>query len=179
MNKIDIGIIIFLMYHLIRGYTAGFSRSVILSLRLVVSLILTGYLMANYKMWLLDRALVKAYLEFTSRIGQNFVTPYLYRILEIEQKILWMSVFVLVGFGVTLAAEILLSGMRNASQRNIDRSLGFVFGGLKGLCYLMLAVSLLEPLLQKFASIEMLEWISSSDLLRYLYRYNFFLDIFS
>lgn len=179
MNKIDIGIILFLVYHLIRGYMAGFSRSLILSLRLVGSLILTGYLMSHYRLRLLDMEPVKVYLDFVGRICQNFVTPYLYRMLEMQQKILWVSVFCLVSFVVTFGAEVLLSEMRSTSKRNVDRSLGLVFGGVKGLCYMMLAVSLLEPLVQKFASIEMLERLSSSDLLRYLYRYNFFLDIFS
>ena len=43
ISKIDIAILVFMTYHIIRGYSAGFSKSLFLSIRFIVSIILTRF----------------------------------------------------------------------------------------------------------------------------------------
>lgn len=178
MNTIDIAILIFLFYHLFRGYRAGFSGSVFLSLRFVGTVGLTWYLISNYERRLIEFVPIRFCLELTRKLLQNFVTPYFYNLLDFDSKALWLIMLIVVSIVLNLAAEILLSDFSGGAKKKLDRNLGFLFGGLKGLCYMMIAVSISEPLIQKFASMEMMDSLSSSDLFRYFYRYNFFMDIF-
>lgn len=178
-NKIDLAIIIFLGYHLLRGYIAGFSKSLFLSVRFLGAAFATYYIGAHYLTTILSWNMVKAYIAFMGKLTQNFISPFLYKALEMDGKILMITIFLLISILVNLIFELIQSNIKKGSIKTIDKNLGFFLGGIKGLIYIMAMVAIAEPAIQKMAGMEFKEMLSTSDLLKYFYSYNIFLDIFS
>lgn len=178
-NKIDSMITIFLLYHLFRGYMVGFSKSLFLSVRFVGSMAITYWISEGYLDRIMQSELVRRYTIWLSGLLAELISPVLYRAIEVERKSMVVTVMLLVSIALNLGFDLLQSGMNKKGLRSMDKNLGFIAGGIKGLLYIMATVALIEPLIQKLADLEVKQALSTSFLLKYFYSYNVFLDIFS
>lgn len=74
--------------------------------------------------------------------------------------------------------SVFSSGFSKKSMKGLDKNLGFLFGGIKSVIYIMILITLLDPLVQVFFSVEQKEYLSNARLLKHLYTYNFIMDYF-
>lgn len=177
-NKIDIFILLFIAYHLLRGYAAGFSRSLFLSLRFVGVAVATWYITANHLTDLMSQSWIRIYVQWLSKLLEGFISPFIYRALDLERKILIVSLFLLITIVINLVFEVIQSQIKKSSIKTMDKNLGLLFGGVKAVLYLMGIVVLLDPMIQRFMGMAGKDALSTSALLKYFYRYNLFFDIF-
>ncbi|MDO4720541.1 MAG: CvpA family protein [Peptostreptococcaceae bacterium] len=178
-TKLDGFIMLFILFHMIRGYLRGFSKSFFLSLRFLVSAGLSSWLFAKYSETMMNFEPVRVYIEAVERFLQTFLSPLIYEALQLRTKILWFSLLVLIGLLLGLLFELMQENIEKKALRGADKSAGVFFGAFKALLYLMLVVALLDKPIQKMAVVELQDLLSASRLLKYLYAYNIFLDFFS
>ena len=75
ISKIDIAILVFMTYHIIRGYSAGFSKSLFLSIRFIVSIILTRFIYINFS----DEIITSVFYERYQLIMHELITKIIFR----------------------------------------------------------------------------------------------------
>lgn len=178
-NKLDSFIMLFILFHMIRGYLRGFSKSFFLSLRFLISAGLSSWIFAKYSESMMNFEPVRVYIEAVGKFLQTFLTPFIYEALQLQTKILWLSLLVVISLLLGLFFELVQENIEKKALRSADKSAGVFFGACKALLYLMLIVALLDKPIQKMAVVELQDLLSASRLLKYLYSYNIFLDFFS
>lgn len=178
-NKLDTFIMIFVLFHMIRGYFRGFSKSLFLSLRFLLSAGLSSWLFVKYSESMMNFEPVRVYIEAMGKFLQTFLTPFIYEALQLQTKVLWLSLLILISLILNLLFELLQENIEKKALHSADKNAGVFFGAFKALLYLMLIVALLDGPIQKLAVVELQDLLSASRLLKYLYSYNIFLDFFS
>lgn len=178
-SKIDNLILVFVLYHMIRGYMRGLSGSLFLSLRFSLSIGLSSYILGKYSERMMKLEPVRVYIKAAGKFLQTFLSPFIYEALQIEMKILWLSLLILLSLLLGLLFELFRESLRKNSLQKADKHAGFFFGALKAVLYLMLIVALADSPMQRLAVVEIQDMLSVSRLLKYLYSYNIFLDYFS
>ncbi len=179
LSKIDIAILIFMIYHIIRGYHTGFSKSLFLSIRFIASIILTRFIYIKYVDIIISSVFYERYQMIMYELITKFISVFWYQALNLNSKILVFSLFLLVSILINVIFYTLHSFFNKKSLKWIDKNLGLVFGLFKSILYIMIVVALIDPIIQKQLGNELHEMFTYTRLLKYFYSYNFIFDFFA
>jgi uncharacterized membrane protein required for colicin V production len=179
ISKIDIAILVFMTYHIIRGYSAGFSKSLFLSIRFIVSIILTRFIYINFADEIITSVFYERYQLIMHELITKIISVFWYQALDLDPKVLAVSLFIVVSILINIVFYTLHSFFNKKSLKWIDKNLGLAFGLFKSILYIMILVALIDPIIQKQMGSEIHELLTNTRLLKYFYSYNFIFDIFT
>lgn len=179
ISKIDIAIIVFMSYHVIRGYMTGFSKSLFLSIRFIASILLTRFVYVNYANLILRSAFYERYQLIMAELITKFMSGFWYQALDMNEKILGISLFLIVSILINIIFYTLHGFFNRKSLKWMDKNLGFIFGMLKAIIYIMILIAIIDPIIQKQMGTEFHELLTKTKLLKYFYSYNFIIKYFN
>ncbi|MBP2028550.1 putative membrane protein required for colicin V production [Acetoanaerobium pronyense] len=178
VSKVDIIILIFIAFHIFRGYVSGFSKSFFISVRFIASFLISRFIYLRFSGLILQSAVYERYREIIEDFLLKTISPYVYFALDMDRKILAVSLFIIMYIAISIAMHGFSSIFSRKSMKSLDKNLGFLFGGAKSIIYIMILITLLDPLIQVFFTTQQKEYLSDSRLLKHFYTYNFVADYF-
>lgn len=179
ISKIDIAIIIFMSYHIIRGYMTGFSKSLFLSIRFIASILLTRFVYVNFADVIIASVFYERYQVIMAELITKFMSVFWYQALDMSSKILGISLFLLISISINVVFYTLHSFFNRKSLKWMDKNLGFIFGMVKSIIYIMILIAILDPIIQNQMGTEFHELFTKTKLLKYFYSYNFIIKYFN
>ena len=102
ISKIDIAILVFMTYHIIRGYSAGFSKSLFLSIRFIVSIILTRFIYINFSDEIITSVFYERYQLIMHELITKIISVFWYQALDLDPKVLAVSLFIVVSILINI-----------------------------------------------------------------------------
>lgn len=178
ISKIDIVIMAFILFNMIRGYMTGFSRSLFLSMRFIGAIVITRLIYINYFDLLFYSSFYQRYKEKVYDLVTGFMSVFIYRALEMDTKIFAISVFIIVTVILNIAFYSFHFMFSKRNMKQMDKFMGLIFGAAKSVVYIMILVVVLNPMIQKFAGFSGMDALSDTRLLKYFYSYNFIMGYF-
>ena len=173
ISKIDIAILIFMSYHIIRGYMTGFSKSLFLSIRFLASILITKFVYVKFADLIIASIFYERYQLIMAELITKFMSVFWYQALDMNTKILGISLFIVISILINIVFYTLHSFFNRKSLKWIDKNLGFIFGLLKAIIYIMILIAIIDPIIQKQMGTDFHELLTNTKLLKYFYSYNF------
>ncbi len=179
ISKIDIAILIFMSYHIIRGYMTGFSKSLFLSIRFLASILITKFVYVKFADLIIASIFYERYQLIMAELITKFMSVFWYQALDMNTKILGISLFIVISILINIVFYTLHSFFNRKSLKWIDKNLGFIFGLLKSIIYIMILIAIIDPIIQKQMGTDFHELLTNTKLLKYFYSYNFIVKYFN
>ncbi len=179
ISKIDIAILIFMSYHIIRGYMTGFSKSLFLSIRFLASILITKFVYVKFADLIIASIFYERYQLIMAELITKFMSVFWYQALDMNTKILGISLFIVISILINIVFYTLHSFFNRKSLKWIDKNLGFIFGLLKAIIYIMILIAIIDPIIQKQMGTDFHELLTNTKLLKYFYSYNFIVKYFN
>ncbi len=179
ISKIDIAILIFMSYHIIRGYMTGFSKSLFLSIRFLASILITKFVYVKFADLIIASIFYERYQLIMAELITKFMSVFWYQALDMNTKILGISLFIVISILINIVFYTLHSFFNRKSLKWIDKNLGFIFGLFKAIIYIMILIAIIDPIIQKQMGTDFHELLTNTKLLKYFYSYNFIVKYFN
>ena len=109
----------------------------------------------------------------------KFMSVFWYQALDMNTKILGISLFIVISILINIVFYTLHSFFNRKSLKWIDKNLGFIFGLLKAIIYIMILIAIIDPIIQKQMGTDFHELLTNTKLLKYFYSYNFIVKYFN
>jgi len=183
LNYIDFIIIILIGLFALKGFHLGFIKSLFNLVKYLISIFICkmfyktviGYIIQNDNIY---------------RPLSNFINNILISIMKNDAltqpttKILIQVIVILIMFVVSnivleFAINFIDDIFKFAPLNILNKSMGFLFGGLKGFLILLIILTLINPFLIMFEKQQLIVDLNNSFLLKYLYMYNFLFKYFN
>lgn len=178
ISRIDIAIMAFIFFNMIRGYMTGFSRSLFLSVRFIGAIVLTRLIYINYFDILFYSSFYQRYKEMVHDMVTRFMSVFIYSALEMDTKIFAISIFIIVTVILNIVFYSFHFMFSKRNMKQIDKFMGLIFGAAKSVVYIMILIAIVNPMIQKFAGFTSMDALSDTRLLKYFYSYNFIMGYF-
>ncbi|CAH2215354.1 CvpA family protein [Tepidibacter aestuarii] len=183
LNYIDFIIIILIGLFAIKGFHSGFIKSLFNLGKYLISIFIckTGYkpvvdyITQNENIYI-------PLNKFISNILINIIKND--TLVQATSKVLIQVIVILVMFIVSnIVLEMLINLLDDifkfAPLNILNKSMGFLFGALKGFLILLIILTLIHPFLNIFEKQQLITDLNNSFLLKYLYMYNFLFKYFN
>ncbi|MEJ8555344.1 CvpA family protein [Tepidibacter sp. Z1-5] len=183
LNYIDFIIIIFIGLFAVKGFHLGFIKSLFNLVKYFISIFICkmwyptvmDYIIHNENIY---RSLSTVINKILINIMKNDA------LVQSTSKILIQVIVIIIMFAIINAVlEIGISFIDSIFKfpalNILNKSIGFLFGGLKGFLILLIILTLIHPFLIIFEKQQVIADLNNSFLLKYLYMYNFLFKYFN
>ncbi|WFD10274.1 CvpA family protein [Tepidibacter hydrothermalis] len=183
LNYIDFIIIIFIGLFALKGFHLGFIKSLFNLVKYLISIFICKMFYKTVIDYIIQN-------DNIYRPLSNFINNILINIMKNDTltqpttKILIQVIVILIMFIVSnLVLELVINFIDDifkfAPLKVLNKSMGFLFGGLKGFLILLIILTLINPFLITFEKQQLIVDLNNSFLLKYLYMYNFLFKYFN
>ncbi|MCT4507248.1 MAG: CvpA family protein [Tepidibacter sp.] len=183
LNYIDFVIIILIGIFALKGFHLGFIRSLFNLGKYLISIFIC-------KMWY--KALIDYIIQNESIYTplSKFINNILINIMKNDaltkvatktliQVMIILIIFIVSNLVLEIAINLIDDIFKFAPLNILNKSMGFLFGALKGFLILLIILTLVHPFLIIFEKHQLIIDLNNSFLLKYLYMYNFLFKYFN
>ncbi|SHH30801.1 CvpA family protein [Tepidibacter thalassicus] len=182
-NYIDIGIVIMIFLFGLKGFHIGFIRSLFNFFKYIISLLVCkiyykpvmDYILQDQKMYNFFKSFVENI--FVKIVNTNILIEVITKVF-IEITVI-LGIFIISNVILGMLINIVDSVFKFTPLKILNKSMGFVFGSIKGVIFLLLILTLLHPFLVLFEKEKLIIDLNNSLLIKYLYMYNFIFKYFN
>ncbi|WP_099189718.1 CvpA family protein [Tepidibacter mesophilus] len=183
LNYIDFIIIILIGLFAVKGFYLGFIKSLFNLLKYFISIFIC-------KMWYPSVVDYIVHNENIYRPLSTVINNIVINIIKNDalaqsttkiliQVILIIIMFAIINMVIQMAINFIDDIFKFAPLNILNKSLGFLFGALKGFLILLIILTLSHPFLIIFEKQQLIVDLNNSFLLKYLYMYNFLFKYFN
>lgn len=182
MNYIDIAVLIFLLVHFLIGIYNGFLKSFLDLFKYIVAIIVCKNIYIAFSEFLNGFKFVR---DFVDAIVKNSFekTDYLSNLIDNPNQFLInvfsiITIFVLIILISAILIELLDIILKLSGLSLLNRAIGGIFGIIKGIVFIMILFVIINPLVAFFGNEDFIKLLNESQLVKYIYMYNFLFDYF-
>ncbi|SHK04505.1 CvpA family protein [Tepidibacter formicigenes] len=183
LNYIDIIILVIISLFGLKGFRIGFIRSLFNLLKYIISLLICkiyykpiiDYILNNQKIYVFFKNFIEDI--FIKTINTNILAETATKVL-IEIVVI-LGIFIISNIVFGLIINCIDSVFKFTPLKIINKSMGFIFGSVKGLIFLLLLLTIFHPFLVIFEEEKLIIDLNNSLLIKYLYMYNFVFKYFN
>lgn len=182
MNYIDIAVLIFLLVHFLIGIYNGFLKSFLDLFKYIVAIIVCKNTYIAFSEFLNGFKFVR---DFVDAIVKNSFekTDYLSNLIDNPNQFLInvfsiITIFVLIILISAILIELLDIILKLSGLSLLNRAIGGIFGIIKGIVFIMILFVIINPLVAFFGNEDFIKLLNESQLVKYIYMYNFLFDYF-
>ncbi len=183
LNYIDFIIIILIGLFAVKGFHLGFIKSLFNLVKYLISIFICKILYKTSIDYIIQNENIYKHLsKFINNILINVIKND--ALAQTTTNILIQIIVILVIFIMSnLVLELVINFIDDIFKFTplniINKSMGFLFGALKGFLILLIIITLIHPFLITFEKQQLILDLNNSFLLKYLYMYNFLFKYFN
>ncbi|MCT4584741.1 MAG: CvpA family protein [Peptostreptococcaceae bacterium] len=182
MNYIDIAVLIFLLVHFFIGIYNGFLKSFLDLFKYIVAIIICKNTYIAFSEFLNGFKFVRGFVD--AIVKNSFEkTDYLSNLIDNPNQFLInvfsiITIFVLIILISAILIELLDIILKLSGLSLWNRAIGGLFGIVKGIVFIMILFVIINPLVAFFGNEDFIKLLNESQLVKYIYMYNFLFDYF-
>lgn len=182
MNYIDVAVLIFLLVHFFIGIYNGFLKSFLDLFKYIVAIIICKNTYIAFSEFLNGFKFVRGFVD--AIVKNSFEkTDYLSNLIDNPNQFLInvfsiITIFVLIILISAILIELLDIILKLSGLSLWNRAIGGLFGIVKGIVFIMILFVIINPLVAFFGNEDFIKLLNESQLVKYIYMYNFLFDYF-